>query len=231
MGCKLEHELVVLGEGSADKNFLLKLCRTLIPEFKCDFPYPDGSGGGVSYFSRMLDGLRGNRVGFNRLRGVVIVADSGTDPNEVFDNIKTQIRSSGGYPVPNALSQVALPTSDHPALAVMLLPRDDVPGGLESLCIAELEENYKDRMSCVDAFLNCAPDPPTIWSPEKLAKARYHVFVAGSFRDDPSRAISHAFKEPNPQNPRALLKIDSGHYDATADRLRALFTQMMPLVP
>jgi hypothetical protein len=42
---------------------------------------------------------------------------------------------------------------------------------------------------------------------EKIDKARYHCLVAAINRDDPSKAVSYAFRQPGATNAKPLIDV------------------------
>lgn len=215
MPIELKENLVLLCEGDADKNFFRKLVqkRDQLPKF--DIPFPFENLGGKDAFAKMLRAIRGDRHGFARVRGVLIVADSADDPVVSFQTICDQIRQAGGYGVPTAPLEAAPGTLGHPPVAIMLLPDETTPGGLETLCIQEIAPKSPWIIPCVDQFLRCEQIQAHAWPPEKLDKARYHSMVAALNRDDPGRALSYAFKDPQP-----LIAVEAACFNDVELRLR-----------
>jgi hypothetical protein len=212
---ELKEELVLLCEGEADKNFFRKLIqkREGLPRF--DIPFPFENLGGKDAFAKMLRAIRGDRHGFARIRGLLIVADSADDPMVSFQTTCDQIRQAEGYGIPAAPLDLASRTPGHPPLAVMLLPDESTPGGLETLCIQEIAPKSPWITTCVDQFLRCEQIQAHDWPPEKLDKARYHSMVAALNRSDPGRALSRAFKDPAP-----LIAVEAACFNSVELRLR-----------
>lgn len=218
MPIELKYEYVILCEGLADQNFLRKIGehRVGLPAFDM-LPAHEHHGSGN--FDRMLTALRGDRLAFAKLKGVLIVADSHDNPDVTFRVIQDQIRRVGQYPVPAHKMEIAPRTADHPAVCVMLLPDENNPGGLETLCVRYLTRQPHEWINqCVDAFLRCERIDAHTWGPETLDKARYECMVAATNRDDPSKAVSYAFKDPNP-----LVSVTHDCFDDVERRLRLFF--------
>ncbi len=169
---------------------------------------------GVTNVGRMLLALKGDRSGFSKLKGILIVADSTDHPAAVFERIRKQIAFVGGYPVPATPSTVAARTQNHPAVAVTLLPDDTTPGGLETLCVMDILERHPWAATCLDSYLNCDQIVAGTWPAEKLGKARYHCLVAALNRDDPARAVSQAFRGENP-----VIDLGARCFDGVFNRL------------
>jgi hypothetical protein len=213
MALVLKEELVLCCEGEADQRFIRKLIDNRgLRSF--DMPFPTKQLHGNKAFGGMLEAIRGDKANFPRIKGVLIVADSADDPNRLFREICTQIRSAGGYGVPSRLLEIAV-SADHPAIAVMTLPDEATPGALETLLVQEIEEKTTWVSACVDAFLRCDQIKAHSWPPEKRDKARFHSMIAALNRDDPGRAVSWAFKDPNP-----LIGVNATCFDGVAQRIR-----------
>ena len=215
---ELTQEHVILCEGLADQNFLRKFQekRQGIPAFDM---LPHHEHYGSTNFDRMLLALRGDKVGFEKLRGVLIVADSHDDPDVTFKSIKEQIQKVGQYPVPNQKAEIAPRTANHPAICVMLLPDDETPGGLETLCFRYLtREPHAWIKACIESFLCCDKIEAHSWGPETLDKARYECAVAATCKADPSRSVSQAFKDPHP-----IITVTDTCFDDLERRLKLLF--------
>ena len=197
MPLKLEAELVLLCEGKADQEFFRKLMekRSGFPKF--DMPFPTDKLHGNGAFGGMLETIRGDMIGFPRIKGVLIVADSTDEPAVLFKSICSQIRAAGEYGVPSKLLEVAF-AINHPAVAVMLLPDESTPGALETLLAQQIVDKAPWVTACVDQFLRCDKIDAHAWPAEKRDKARFHSMVAALHRDDPSKAASQAFRDPTP---------------------------------
>ena len=213
MAVRLSQSLVLLSEGDADKEFLRQLMQARGPFPAFDYPFPNDQLNGKDAFGQMLHALRGDPLGFSRLKGVLIVADSGDDPNATFAHISAQIRGATGYPVPAAALQLAR-AGNVPAISVMLLPDEQTPGSLESIYVEDLLARHQWLRACVDTFLLCGEGRPATWSAEKRAKATFQSIVAAIHEDDPSRAASKVFRNP------PVVDIQAPCFAHVADRLR-----------
>jgi hypothetical protein len=185
--------LVLLCEGDADANFFNEMLkrRTAIPRFSII------SVRGKDKFEELLDGIRADRARFRTLRGVLLAADSGDSPATTFNSMRAQITAAGGYGVPTQTLQVARGAADHPALAVMLIPDEQNPGGLETLYLQEMAPKFPWVTACIDTFLACGPGNASRFPPEKRDKAKFASLVAVTNQDDPSRAASWVYRDPS----------------------------------
>lgn len=210
---KLEADFVLLCEGDADRQFFRKITerRAGLPRF--DLPFPTDRLHGSGAFGGMLRALRGDRVGFARVQGILIMADSTDRPEASFRSVRDQILAAGGYGAPSKPLEPAV-AAGHPAVAVMLLPDERSPGALETLLVQEIIDRAPWVRACVDRFLRCGKIEAHRWAAEKRDKARFHSIVAALNRDDPSRAASHAFRDPAP-----LINVEARCFDDVARRI------------
>jgi hypothetical protein len=216
MAVELKEKLALLCEGAADKAFFTKLIeKRNLPRF--DIPFPTSKEFGKDAFDRMLHALRGDPAGFARIQGILIVADGGTMPARTFSNIQRQIKNAGGYSVPGQMFAPSTATPGSPSIAIMLLPDDGSPGSLESLCEKALVGRKTWINRCVEQFLSCGRIEVLNWPPEKRAKARFHSVIAATYKRDPSRALSYAFKEP----PAPMINVKSSAFNGVERRIRS----------
>jgi hypothetical protein len=201
----LQHEYVILCEGRADKAFLKKLigARGIKPDF--DIPFPEeldelsGSGralASVSAFAEMLRTLRGNPMAFSRIKGVLLVADSASDPTAVFNAVCARIREAGQYGVPTKPLETVPSTKGHPATCVLLIPDDKHAGGLETLCLQHLRVKLPSVYNCAEKYLACDDIKALTWkSREKQDKARLQCIIAATNEDDPNKSLTYSFSD------------------------------------
>jgi hypothetical protein len=214
MPIELKHEVTILCEGTADQNFIKKLIEARGGFPPVDFLPPNEFHGSAN-FGTMLLALTGAGHAFTRIKGVLIVADSHDKPETTFAEIKAR-----GFPEPQQPLQVAQCTAVYPAVAVMLIPDETTPGGLETLLARDLVERNKWIVPCVDAFLKCDQIKAHTWPPEKAGKARYHSIVAALNYDDPSRAASWAFRDP------PVVSIGAKCFDSVEKRIKDFCTEI-----
>ena len=226
---RLQSELVLLCEGEADRQFFRKFLekRPTLPKF--DIPFPTDKLHGNGAFSGMLQAIRGDRLGFARVIGVLIVADSTDKPGTLFKLVRDQIRATGGYGVPSKPLEVAM-AANHPGIGIMLLPGGRTPGALETLLVREITDKAPWVTACVEQFLRCDKIEAHAWPAEKRDKARFHSLVAVLYRDDPSRAASQAFRDPAP-----LINVEARCFDDVERKViafcQAVTTGKSPAAP
>jgi hypothetical protein len=223
MSVSLTKELVLLCEGRADKAFFTTLLRERagLPQF--DIPFPESKAelddgkeplGGRDKFGEMLRAIRVS-LAFRNVRGILIVADSADRPAATFNHICDQIKKAPGYTVPDALLAVSERTDDSPSIAVMLIPDERNPGGIETLYTQEITQTRTWLSACVEIFLSCGEIEAHGWAVEKKDKARFHSMVAALLEHDPSRPASMIWKRGAP----LLMDIQSQCFDDVANRM------------
>jgi|SRR5579863_3493355 len=211
----IKNEIIILCEGLADQNFIRKLIMHRGGFPPIDF-LPADRFHGRDAFGEMIQAIIGTGVAFERLKGILIVADSHNNPASTLTLIQRQIRRyAPEFPVPEQLLTPSILKEGYPRSAIMLLPDETNPGPLESLFARELEAKTPWVTECVDAFLQCARIQAHAWPPEKHAKARYHSIVAAVHKADPSRSVSAAFT-----NRPAVMDIGSTTFDSVETRIR-----------
>ncbi len=222
-GVKISGNFALLCEGKADQKFFAKLIekRGAIPDFLM-LPHADFYG--KDDYTRQLLALKGDPSGFAALRGVLIVVDSADCPKATFRDVCRQIQNAGGYGVPTRPLEIA-PAAGHPAVAVMPIPDERTPGGLEVLCTNYFEAREPWVTACLKAYLECGEIKTLSWSPEKIAKARYQCLVAALHEADPSRALSMAFKSGKNAR-RRMIHVEDATFDQVYNNLRGFCDQV-----
>src|SRR5271157_139395 len=93
-------DLLIVGEGAGDAALVRHLVETRgITDFQVE------DAGGSSKFQAFISGLAA-RPGFNRLKGLIVVADSDCGADESFKGIRAQIKAAK-IPCPHAPYTVA----------------------------------------------------------------------------------------------------------------------------
>jgi len=223
---------VMLCEGKADNEFFRKLIsHHKLPEF--DFPFPPEAGRfepddisgltlyGSSGYKDMLKSIA-TYLGYfpelkDQLKGILIVADATGKPSEVLKNIRKQVKAVGNFGIPAKPMDTTASADGYPSLSILLLPINGV-GGIETVCLGDIGSRYRIEMECLESFLECCPTGPLKWPAEKLGKAKFHALVAATYKHDPSRALSMAFKKQTKQPP--VLEIGADCFVPIAEYIR-----------
>jgi hypothetical protein len=209
MGITITHDLVIICEGTADKNFLEKLISERnLPHF--DVMCAEGIG----KVSKVLMGLRASPA-FSNIKAIIIVADSGDSPKSTIKLIRKHIKDAKNYSLPAEPLKLSEGT---PKIGILLIPGPDQAGGLESLCFEALVGRKTWLPAEIDNFLGLPNINALNWPAEKLAKAKFATAVAATFKRDPSRAVSWAFRKTPRQAP--LLSVKSRAFNVVERWLR-----------
>jgi hypothetical protein len=88
-----------------------------------------GERGGNTKFEAALESVKNNR-GFPNIRDILLVSDNDSDHEESFDAICKQITGAMFIPPGSPLKK----SDGNPAITIMMLPLDGMPGNLECLC-------------------------------------------------------------------------------------------------
>ncbi len=218
-----EHQFTLLCEGAADQNFVKALLkrRSGYPDF--NFLDPKEHYGATN-FEKMLTAIQGDQKSFSRLKGVLIIADSASSPDQTIKEIRRQVNQAGKFPLYTGSNTgtLAAPAAavGTPPVYITLLPTENTPGCLETLCVRVLLEPYAWANACLEKYLGCDQIKANSWSPEKLDKARYHCLVAALHREDPSKAVSNAFRQPQGPNAKPLIDVMDPIFDDIAKRIK-----------
>lgn len=218
---RIESGFILLGEGDADRRFFQKLvsARGIKPELAVPFIGSARQFNGNTAFSEMLAALQGTMAAFTRVKGIMIVADSGSDPGKTFRLVRRQVHDAG-FPTPDKLDEAAF-DEGRPAILVSLLPDAETAGALESLYAQEIINRHEWIADCVESYLHCDQIEAHAWPIEKRDKARYECMVAALNKEDPSRAVSVALRNP------PVVDIMSPIFDDIAARLGAFCSQVL----
>ncbi len=181
-----EPKLVLLGEGVADEKFFEKLIKERkLPAFLVEHVR------GRERFQARLEALvPGTDFGLERISGVLVVADNDDEPQTRFNYVRSQLANVAWCEVPDRPRQIVR-KENSPAVAILMLPWDETPGALETLCLESMYEHYPEKAACLHAFFDCAAIHQ--WAPSKQHKMRMQALLCTTCESDPNTPISHAF--------------------------------------
>lgn len=222
--------IAFLCEGTHDAAFLLAVLRSGGIAPNPDFPffrqtdrgfqqfaghaYGDGALAGM--LRNVASDLDADPFVGERLRGIVIVCDSGERPTTTLRRMK-RVSADAGFAAPARSGVWSVRTAARPPLAIVLLPGPDRPGGLETLCREYIAAARPDIARCVDDFFQCVPpfEPPR--TREKHDKAAFVCATAALERDEPSLTLARAFSGGRP-----LVDVAHVAFASVAESLRSL---------
>ena len=74
-----------------------------------------------------------------------------------------------------------------------MIPRADVAGDLEKLCLPAIHDTWPLAEQCVTSFLQCTG--ATAWTkPASINKSRARAAAVGFYEPDPYKGIGHLFR-------------------------------------
>ena len=168
------------------------------------------SGGGNSKFGNTLNGLRANRRGFTLIRDVLIVSDNDDSQENSFQAICNQLSGSGFAPPPAPLER----STGNPRITIMMLPLEDEPGHLESVCVPAARSVYHPTTTAIDYF--AAMLRADEWEVRRKAKFWLRVALAAGCEKDPFVYLSKVFSDPKLNG---LIPLGHNSLDPIADVL------------
>jgi hypothetical protein len=152
---------------------------------------------------------------------VVLVADADTQYNATFTNICTQIRNANAdpdvanrFPIPGR--EYAL-SGGHPRVAIVLLPRQQAAGSLETLLLEAMAAipAWAPVLKCVEDACNCSG--ANTWPREKRDKTKVRTAIALRYRQRPGLTVHTLWPDHD-----ALIPIASPAFAPLAGFLRGV---------
>jgi hypothetical protein len=194
---------LIVSEGPGDLAFFKKLIEIRkLENFKL-FKRTGGEPEGAGSFERILKSIT---VGteYAECGLIVIVADNDVDPVASFRQILKQIKAAREFAIPERPREVATKEKLR-SVSVLMLPWDDVPGDLETVCF-DLASRARPKIArCVGRYVKCVKAEP--WSPSQLSKLRLRCLIAASCPKDPNTGLPHAWKTDQGRRPRNLIPL------------------------
>jgi hypothetical protein len=182
---------LIVGEGQGDAAFFRQLIKVRkLADFQV-FQREKKEATGDGAFEAMLRSIKTNRQ-YDDCSLIVVVADNDSDPAESFQKIAKQIKNAQDYAVPTKPREVAKADALR-SVSVLMLPWDDVPGALDSVCYSVAAARRPAIAACVEQYAKCAN--ATDWAPSPLAKLRLRCLLSASCPKDPNIGITHAWSK------------------------------------
>lgn len=205
---------LILCEGDADSAFLRNL-----QEHRKSFPNVQiQHTGGINGLTGFLNGLYLDPL-VKQLKGILVIFDTADDADVTFRKIKKQIASTE-FKSPAKLFDIKPKATidDIPYITVTLIPDDQTPGGLETLCNVYLESKYSWIKQCINAFLSCGSSTASTWSAEKLDKSRFAAMIAVTNEEGPGKALSRVFSSDTGTAP--VIPVSPSCFDDVERRIK-----------
>lgn len=195
-GFQITKKFALLCEGPADQAFFVKLfARRKINGFDIPAHGVMGKFYGVDGFGGMLRALSGDPSGYAGLKGVLMVADAGDDPERTLRRVCRSINRDGPFDAasrfikPTAAFRVTSQPAGHPAVSVALIP-DSGLGGLETICAESAFGTKPWLRRCVQTYLSCGKLNVSEWPSERQGKAAMQCIIAALHKKDPNKPLA-----------------------------------------
>jgi len=184
---------IVLCEGNDDAAFFTQLIR--FRELRSlDVRAPTREDhAGHSGFGRRMVALK-TETDIENTPAIIIVRDCNADPGSAFRSLVVQIRESGGYGVPDAPRRLARSQGRMlPPICVLMLPWDNQPGALETLCYESAAARRPEIAECVDSYVRCVQFDIEAWGTVKHDKFRLRCLLSAACPSEPNTALRYAW--------------------------------------
>jgi hypothetical protein len=186
-----EEERFILCEGINDKYFLSSIIkRRNLGSFQIRHSAECNGDkcGGRCGFGFAIDGID-LLEGFQKLRGIFIVTDN--DNEHVIDIVQRNL-TQYGYIAPQNSNQLG--SIQGKPTAIILIPKHDHYGNLETLCLPALYDKWPQAKECVRAYLECTG--AISWGKQhEICKAEVRSIISGYYENDPYKGLGYLFHE------------------------------------
>jgi hypothetical protein len=188
---------LVVCEGMSDVRFVGSLLEhNKITDYNVGCPSREGHGrgSGLDAIPAYLLAIGAITQGKQKLRGILVLADSNDKPDERFSKIQTAL-SAAGFPKPSTPFNVE---GGSVRVGVFLVPEEGKKGTLDDLLLEAALQNNPPMRTCLDNFCECTGNVKS-WKHNQQSKMRLSSLVAASCKDNPwaSAAIMWS-EEGNP---------------------------------
>jgi hypothetical protein len=211
---------IILCEGDGDVAFLSNLVRNRsLRSF--DIRKPEEKQKGADGFFVRLDGLA-LEVGIDRCPFVVVVADNDVSPSDEFNRIADQVARAGWQRPTRPREEVTFQNSSLflPPVIVLMLPWDNLPGCMESLCYISASAERPTIAAIVEQFVKDVGAES--WRLPQLTKLKLRCLIASSCPGDPNTGLQYAWSAKPPGRPDNLIPLQHECFNQLAEYLATL---------
>jgi hypothetical protein len=225
----IAEQRIMLCEGGADNEFFKRLIRSRggLPTFCFSFP-PEakneeaGTLHGRDNFVNMLKVLNLYFKAYPEriadIEGILLALDAGDDAAQAFDDARKQIVAAGQFGEPKAATEIAR-NPPHPPITVLVVPPGKhAVGGLETLCINAMSDDFAKELKCVEDFFECCPTDFSKWNSETRHKAWLRCMIAATYEPDPTRSTSTLFAKL--RNKQPAIDIEKDCFNTLFEQIR-----------
>ena len=204
----------MLCEGDDDKGFFEALiARRSLPDFQVCHSAEICGTGGKTGFSKSLKGIE-VLSGWRDLKALLIVTDNDI-VGQSFAEAQRSLTDNGHTPPPN---HQAVGSMLGKPVAILMIPRANEAGDLETLCLPAIYEKWPKAKICVPFFLRCTGVLTWMgankWSKRSsISKARLRAAPVGFNEDDPYHTTGILFR-------KGTLSVENQCFDEVANFLR-----------
>lgn len=204
---------LLLCEGPDDREFFRLFIETRgLPRFRVrhNGTKDDPKGGNTKF----IPGLRAHYElagSLNRFNQVLIVSDNDDNPGASFENVKQQVETFFQF-APDAPRESA---QGPPLVQILMIPWDDKPGNLETLCLDAAKNAQANIAGFVDQF--AAQAQVDRWSNENRKKEMWlRSNLAARCERDPFVTLRNVFTDQRNQH---LIPLDHASFQNISDVL------------
>jgi hypothetical protein len=144
----------------------------------------DGNCQGKDQFSSRIRTIQ--ETATIEVKGFIIIADTDDNPKERFESACKHLKT-GHLAIPKRPFEIAT-KSDGVRSAVIMVPKADIEGGLETL-ILNCSDGLKTHANCIEKFSECLYSP--VARKIDKDKLRLRSMIAANYPKDPGLAISY----------------------------------------
>jgi hypothetical protein len=212
---------IIISEGDHDDAFLENLIRVRgLKGFHFVKPSKPATYG-VDGFQLRLSGLAANvAIDFAACPHLLVVADNDDAPRDQFVKVRKALRLAGWDEPKKVRETVAYGAGEGPPASVLMLPWDDDPGCLETLCYISASAHRRKVAACVESLVACVGAGS--WPIAKLSKLKMRCFLASVCEKDPNTGLQYAWPKDDKKRPTDLIPLENKCFDKIVDYLQTL---------
>ena len=208
---------LVLCEGSHDVAFFEHLLSiNNVRDYRIASPV---NPGGLTGYRRFLRALA-TGTEYSKVRRILIVADNDSNACQQFSRVRKEIEKSGHpFGVPARPRRLKKSQNGLPAVAILMLPRTDVEGCLETFLLPSLDA-YTDAVQprlrpAVDSY--CHNVRIAMWDVSKRSKAILRITITSLNKKNPDLSLASIW---NKEKTAKFIKLTGGEFNKLAAFLR-----------
>jgi hypothetical protein len=127
--------------------------------------------------------------GFANVTDVLVISDNDDSPATKFQEVAELIEAAPRYTAPKTPRVAA---GRDPRVTIFMLPTDNTPGQLETLCLESCFSRWPEMTLCLNAFITCNPHLAG-WDQGKQEKMKMRTMISSICSSDPNTSLTHAW--------------------------------------